>query len=147
MANFSQADDDVPVRQHEIETKLNVLNAEFSLNHNRNPFESIKAGSKTPESIGGKNCSAKIARQHSKHRAKTCSTLLESRHLLVPEECYVVRVYCSSQDDPNAWLTKRITFAAPSQMGTAACHLIVEGADFSCGGKTPMKVEVQLRTK
>ena len=35
----------------EVETKLNVLNSEFSLNHNRNPIESIKTRLKSPESI------------------------------------------------------------------------------------------------
>ena len=35
----------------EVETKLNVLNSEFSLNHNRNPIESIKTRLKSPEII------------------------------------------------------------------------------------------------
>ena len=35
----------------EVETKLNVLNAEFALKNNRNPFESIKSRIKSPESI------------------------------------------------------------------------------------------------
>lgn len=35
----------------EIQTKLNVLNDEFSLRHERNPFESIKSRVKEPTSI------------------------------------------------------------------------------------------------
>ena len=35
----------------EVETKLNVLNAEFTMKNNRNPFESIKSRIKTPKSI------------------------------------------------------------------------------------------------
>ena len=35
----------------EVETKLKVLNAEFSQEYNRNPFESIKSRLKSPESI------------------------------------------------------------------------------------------------
>ena len=35
----------------EIQTKLNVLNDEFSLRHERNPFESIKSRVKEPASI------------------------------------------------------------------------------------------------
>ena len=35
----------------EIETKLNVLNAEFSLQYDRNPFETIKSRLKSPASI------------------------------------------------------------------------------------------------
>lgn len=35
----------------EVETKLKVLNEEFSREYNRNPFESIKSRLKTPESI------------------------------------------------------------------------------------------------
>ena len=38
----------------EIETKLKVLNSEFALQHNRNPFESIKSRLKKPISIIGK---------------------------------------------------------------------------------------------
>lgn len=38
----------------EVETKLKVLDAEFSLAHNRNPFESIKSRLKSPESIAEK---------------------------------------------------------------------------------------------
>ena len=35
----------------EVETKLKVLNAEFSLQYDRNPFESIKSRLKSPASI------------------------------------------------------------------------------------------------
>ena len=35
----------------EVETKLNVLNLEFSLHYDRNPFESIESRLKTPRSI------------------------------------------------------------------------------------------------
>ncbi len=35
----------------EVETKLKVLNDEFTQNYNRNPFESIQSRLKTPESI------------------------------------------------------------------------------------------------
>ena len=35
----------------EIETKLNVLNEEFSLQYDRNPFESIETRLKSPTSI------------------------------------------------------------------------------------------------
>ena len=33
----------------EVETKLNVLNSEFSLQYDRNPFESIKTRLKSPQ--------------------------------------------------------------------------------------------------
>ena len=35
----------------EVETKFNVLNAEFSLKYDRNPIETIKSRLKSPESI------------------------------------------------------------------------------------------------
>ena len=35
----------------EVETKLKVLNSEFSLQYDRNPFESIKSRLKSPASI------------------------------------------------------------------------------------------------
>ena len=39
----------------EIETKFNVLNEQFSIQHNRNPIESIKSRIKSINSIIGKN--------------------------------------------------------------------------------------------
>ena len=36
----------------EIETKLNVLNSEFALTHNRNPIQTIKTRLKQPASTG-----------------------------------------------------------------------------------------------
>ena len=38
----------------EVETKFKVLNEQFSLEHERNPIESIKSRLKSPESIGEK---------------------------------------------------------------------------------------------
>ena len=54
---FSRSDDFVRTMTYyrcaimEIHTKLNVLNAEFSLQYERNPFESIESRLKKPESI------------------------------------------------------------------------------------------------
>ena len=39
----------------EVQTKLNVLNAEFTMKNNRNPFESIKSRIKSPVSIPEKS--------------------------------------------------------------------------------------------
>ena len=46
----------------EVETKLKVLNAEFSLQYDRNPFESIESRLKSPESFTRKIWNARLRR-------------------------------------------------------------------------------------
>ncbi len=52
----------------EIETKLNVLNDEFSLQYNYNPIESIKNTRKRPYEHSRENEAQGHSAQHSEHR-------------------------------------------------------------------------------
>ena len=70
----------------EIETKLNVLNVEFSLQHDRNPINSIKTRLKSPISIREK--------MERRGIAFTMENLQENLH-----DVAGVRVVCSFPDD------------------------------------------------
>ena len=129
----------------EIETKLKVLNAEFSLHHNRNPFESIKTRIKTPTSI--------LEKTKRKNIPFTIQGLEENMFDIAgvrvicsfPEDIYTVRDMLLKQDDIRLCEEKDY-IKHPKPNGYRSLHLIVEVPIFLSEQKKPMKVEVQLRT-
>lgn len=129
----------------EIETKLKVLNAEFSLHHNRNPFESIKTRIKTPGSI--------LEKTKRKNIPFTLQGLEENMFDIAgvrvicsfPEDIYTVRDMLLKQDDIRLCEEKDY-IKHPKPNGYRSLHLIVEVPIFLAEQKKPMKVEVQLRT-
>lgn len=133
----------------EVETKLNVLNSEFSLQYDRNPFESIKTRLKSPRSI------------IEKLRRRGFSLADGNVEELVEENLYDVagvRVICAfqediyrladlllQQDDIRLIRTKDY-IRNPKPNGYRSLHLILEVPVFLEKGKTPVKIEVQFRT-
>lgn len=134
----------------EIETKLKVLNSEFAMQYDRNPFESIKSRLKSPQSI--------IEKLERKINIKINEDNLEQ---LIEENLYDVagiRVICafqediyhlaellSRQDDIKVFRVKDY-IKTPKPNGYRSLHLILEVPVFLKEGKTPVKVEVQFRT-
>ena len=129
----------------EMETKLKILNEEFSIQHNRNPFESIKTRVKQPLSI------------MEKLRRKGFPTTLES----IEENLFDVagiRIICSFiddiyslanlliQQDDVRLLMKKDYIIHPKPNGYRSLHLIMEIPIFLSTGKKNIKVEVQFRT-
>lgn len=129
----------------EVETKLNVLNEEFSLQHDRNPINTIKTRLKSILSITEK--------------------LQRGDHTLTTENIqdYLndvagIRVICSFTDDvymiANALLnqdditliSKKDYIAHPKLNGYRSLHLLVNVPIFLANEKKIMKVEIQLRT-
>lgn len=133
----------------EMETKLKVLNSEFALQYDRNPFESIKSRLKSPASIIKK---------------------LQKKDLIIDEDSFArciedhlydvagIRVICAfqediyhlaqllvQQDDIRLIRTKDY-IKNPKPNGYRSLHLILEIPVFLQTGKTPVKVEVQFRT-
>lgn len=133
----------------EVETKLHVLDSEFSLQYDRNPFESIKSRLKSPRSI--------IEKLERKGQITDEASFAKS----IEENLYDVagiRVVCAfqediyrlaqllvQQDDIQLIRTKDY-IRNPKPNGYRSLHLIVEVPVFLAGGKTPVKVEVQFRT-
>ena len=129
----------------EIETKLNVLNEEFSLRHDRNPISDVKSRIKHPESIR-----EKLLRRGA---PLTFDSLEENL-----SDVAGVRVICSftadvymvadallSQDDITL-IERKDYIKTPKANGYRSLHLVVSVPIFLEHEKRPMKVELQLRT-
>lgn len=129
----------------EVETKFRVLNAEYSLQHDRNPIESIKTRLKSLDSIA-----EKMGR---KGFPLTVSSIEENL-----TDVAGVRVVCTfvedmftladallAQDDVKL-IERRDYVTSPKPSGYRSLHLIIETPIFLEHEKRIVRVEVQLRT-
>ena len=129
----------------EVETKLNVLNEEFSLQHDRNPINTIKTRLKSIISI-----TEKLERNNLSLTTENIEEYLN--------DVAGIRVICSFTDDvyiiANALLSqdditlirKKDYIAHPKENGYRSLHLLVNVPIFLQNEKKIMKVEIQLRT-
>ena len=129
----------------EVETRLQVLNAEFSQEYNRNPFESIKSRLKSPESI------------YEKLDRKSYPLTVESirEHLTdvaglrvicsFPDDIYRLAELLIKQDD-IILQRKKDYIQNPKPNGYRSLHLILSVPIFLSDEKKYMKAEVQFRT-
>lgn len=129
----------------EVETKLNVLNEEFSLQHDRNPINTIKTRLKSIISI------------HDKLERNGLPLTVENIEGFL-NDVAGIRVICSFTDDvymiANALLgqdditliRKKDYIAHPKENGYRSLHLLVTVPIFLANEKKIMKVEIQLRT-
>lgn len=133
----------------EVETKLNVLNSEFSLQYDRNPFESIKTRLKSPRSI-----IEKLRRRGFSLADGNVEELVEKNLYDVAgvrvicafqEDIYRLADLLLQQDDIRLIRTKDY-IKNPKPNGYRSLHLILEVPVFLKKGKTPVKIEVQFRT-
>ena len=129
----------------EVETRLKSLNAEFSQEYNRNPFESIKSRLKTPESIYEKL-----------ERKGYPATVENIREQLMdvagvriicsfPDDIYRLAELFTGQDDITVLRVKDY-IRNPKPNGYRSLHLILSVPIFLSGGKKQMNVEMQFRT-
>lgn len=129
----------------EAQTKLEVLNKELSLLHNRNPFESIKSRLKSPESIfeklerNGLTYSVENIEKHLNDIAgiRVICSFTEDIYMLV--DCLV------AQDD-IILVEKKDYIKNPKPNGYRSLHLILDIPIFLTREKKYMRVEVQFRT-
>lgn len=129
----------------EIETRLKVLNEEFSREYKRNPFESIKSRLKSPESIyeklerKGYPITVDNIREH----------LTDVAGLRVicsfPDDIYRLADLVTRQDD-ILLLRKKDYIKNPKPNGYRSLHLILSVPIFLSNEKKYMKAEVQFRT-
>ncbi|MBO5195911.1 MAG: GTP pyrophosphokinase family protein [Clostridia bacterium] len=129
----------------EIETKLNVLNEEFSLQYDRNPINSIKTRLKSVNSIR-----EKMERKNLSMTAEAVEqNIYDVAGLRVicsfPEDVYILADALLSQDDITL-IQKKDYIKNPKPNGYRSLHLIVEVPIFLAKEKKKMKVEIQLRT-
>lgn len=133
----------------EVETKLKVLNSEFSLQYDRNPFETIKTRLKSPVSIIKKLNRKGDLKDEATFAAVIEDTLYDVAGIRVvcafQEDIYKLAQLLVQQDDIRLIRTKDY-IKNPKPNGYRSLHLILEVPVFLKEGKTMVKVEVQFRT-
>ncbi|MCM1039746.1 MAG: response regulator [Ruminococcus sp.] len=129
----------------EVETKLNVLNEEFSQEYNRNPFESIKSRLKSAESIY-----EKLERKGypvTVHNIEECLNDVAGIRVICsfPDDIYRLAKLLVKQDD-IILLKEKDYIKHPKSNGYRSLHLIISIPIFLSHEKKYRKVEVQFRT-
>ena len=129
----------------QVNTKLQVLNNEFSHAFKRNPIESIKSRIKTPESIW-----EKLMRRNLPIDASAIErdlTDIAGIRVICPfqDDIYNIAELLISQDDVTL-VEKKDYIKNPKPNGYRSLHLIIAIPIYLATGKKMMKVEVQLRT-
>ncbi len=129
----------------EVETKFRVLNEQFSLEHERNPIDSIKSRLKSPESIN-----EKIHRKDLSFDLKVIEENLNDIAGVRVITSFVDDIYmlanCLIEQDDVRLIKMKDYIENPKPNGYRSLHLIVEVPIFLQKEKRYMKVEVQLRT-
>ena len=130
----------------EVETKLNVLNEEFSLQYDRNPISSIKTRLKSFGSIIEKLQRKGISLSDPDAMEAKLNDISGVRVVCsFPEDVYMLADALLKQDDIRL-LARKDYIQHPKPNGYRSLHLIVEVPIFLAQEKRMMKVEVQLRT-
>ena len=129
----------------EVETKFNVLNEEYSLQHDRNPISSIRSRLKSPQSIG-----EKLRRKDAPLSIEAIEERLNDVAVVrvvcsFPEDVWMLAEAFLKQDDVTL-IDRRDYITHPKPSGYRSLHLIVAIPIFLADEKRSMKVEVQLRT-
>ncbi len=129
----------------EIETKLNVLNVEFSLRFDRQPISAIKTRLKNPISIREKL----IARGYPQTLSSIENNLNDIAGIRVicsfTDDVYMIADALLRQDDIQL-IQKKDYIANPKENGYRSLHLIIAVPIFLQQEKRIMKAEIQLRT-
>lgn len=129
----------------EVETRLKVLNDEFSQTYNRNPFESIKSRLKSIHSIY-----EKLERRGFPITVESIrENLTDVAGLRVicsfPDDIYRLANLLTMQDDIQL-LREKDYIKHPKPNGYRSLHLILGVPIFLSSEKKEIKVEVQFRT-
>ena len=120
----------------EVQTKLNVLNEEYSLQHDRNPIESIKSRLKEPQSILNK-----LERKGLPFSVKAIEENLNDIAGIrvicsFPEDVYTIADALLKQDDIKL-IEQKDYIMTPKPNGYRSLHLIVEIPIFLANEKSP----------
>ncbi len=129
----------------EVQTKAEVLNDEMSVRYHRNPISSITARVKKPESI-----TQKLMKKGLPFTVEAIMTNLSdvAGVRIICEfidDIYTIAAMLAMQDDLKLIKIKDY-IKYPKENGYRSYHMIVEIPVFFSKGKTPMRVEIQIRT-
>lgn len=129
----------------EVETKFRVLDDQLSLQHERNPIESIKSRLKSMQSIQEKlqrlgvpfDCDSIKDNLNDVAGIRVICGFIDDTYMLAD---------CLLKQDDITLIKKKDYIANPKPNGYRSLHLIVEIPIFLSDEKLPVRVEVQLRT-
>lgn len=129
----------------EVRTKAEVLNDEMSVRYHRNPISSITSRVKKPESI-----TQKLLKKGLPFTVEAIMTNLSdvAGVRIICEfidDIYTIAAMLAMQDDLKLIQIKDY-IKYPKDNGYRSYHMIVEIPVFFSKGKTPMRVEIQIRT-
>lgn len=129
----------------EIQTKLEVLNDEFSVEYKRNPISFIKTRIKSLESIYRKlkKNGYELTPENIQNQLNDVAGVRVVCAFI--DDIYTVADLLANQDDITVLQVKDY-IKNPKPNGYRSYHMIVEVPVFFSKGKTPMRAEVQIRT-
>ena len=128
----------------EVQTKLEVLDDEFSVEYNRNPISFIKTRIKKPVSIYNKL--QKLGYDFTIENIQQLNDVAGVRIVCAfIDDIYTIADLITQQDDIKVIKIKDY-IKNPKTNGYRSYHMIVEIPVFFAKGKTPMRVELQIRT-
>jgi len=129
----------------EVETKFRVLDERFSLQHDRNPIDTIQHRLKSPDSIRDK-----MIRKNLPFTLEAIENNIFDIAGVRVICSFVDDIYmladCLLQQDDIKLVERKDYIQSPKPNGYRSLHLIVEVPIFLQNEKKIMKVEVQLRT-
>lgn len=130
---------------HEVRTKLEILDNEFQMKHSRNPIHHMQSRTKSIQSMV-----EKLRRKHEDVSiASAVENLTDIAGIRVVcyyiEDIYTIAKLLTSQDDIKI-LKWRDYITHPKENGYRSLHIVVEVPVFLSEGRTPVPVEVQIRT-
>lgn len=129
----------------EVRTKAEVLNDEMSVRYHRNPISRITSRVKKPDSIANK--------LYNKGLPFTVEAVMSNLNDVAGvriicefiDDIYTIAAMLAMQDDLKMIKIKDY-IKYPKSNGYRSYHMIVEIPVFFSKGKTPMRVEIQIRT-
>lgn len=129
----------------QIETKLKVLNEEYSLEHDRNPISTIKTRLKAPKSIKDKmrNKGITLSLDNMEENINDIAGIRVVCNS--PEDVFLLADSLLKQDDISL-IERKDYITNPKPNGYRSLHMIVAIPIYLEHEKRIMKVEIQLRT-
>ncbi len=129
----------------EVQTKLEVLDDEFSVENKRNPISFIKTRIKNPQSIYNKlqQLGYEFTAENIQEQLNDVAGVRVVCAFI--DDIYTIANLIAEQDDIKVIKIKDY-IKNPKPNGYRSYHMIVEIPVFFSKGKTPMRVELQIRT-
>ena len=129
----------------EVRTKAEVLNDEMSVRYHRNPISNISSRVKKPESIAQKLMNKGLP--FTVEAIMTNLSDVAGVRIICEfiDDIYTIAAMLAMQDDLKLIKIKDY-IKYPKPNGYRSYHMIAEIPVFFSKGKTPMRVEIQIRT-